>query len=69
MEGNYYARRKFALLNNFLDYMGIEPERLHFSWISSAEAGKFAEVATEVIENVKKIGPIKKLVKERAEVA
>ncbi|MBW1857703.1 MAG: hydrogenase iron-sulfur subunit [Deltaproteobacteria bacterium] len=69
MEGNYYARRKFALLNNHLDYIGIEPERLHFSWISSAEAGKFAEVATEVIENVKKIGPIKKLVKERAEVA
>jgi len=42
---------------------------LHFSWISSAEAGKFAEVATEVIENIKKIGPIKKLVKKRAEVA
>jgi F420-non-reducing hydrogenase iron-sulfur subunit len=49
--------------------MGIEPERLHFSWISSAEAGKFAEVATEVIKTIKKIGPIKKLVKERAEVA
>jgi len=42
---------------------------LHFSWISSAEAGKFAEVATEVIENIKKIGPIKKLVKERADIA
>jgi len=42
---------------------------LHFSWISSAEAAKFAEVATEVIENIKKIGPIKKLVKKRAEVA
>jgi len=41
---------------------------LHFSWISSSEAGKFAEVATEVIENIKKIGPIKKLVKKRAEV-
>ena len=42
---------------------------MHFSWISSAEAGKFAEVATERIENIKKIGPIKKLVKERVEVA
>jgi F420-non-reducing hydrogenase iron-sulfur subunit len=42
---------------------------LHFSWISSAEAGKFAEVATEVIGNIKKIGPIKKLVKEKAGVA
>ncbi|HDH87039.1 MAG: hydrogenase iron-sulfur subunit [Deltaproteobacteria bacterium] len=68
MEGNYYARRKFALLNNFFDYIGIEPERLQFSWVSSSEAPKFAEVATEVIENVKKVGPIKKLVKGRAEV-
>ena len=48
--------------------MGIEPERLHFSWISSSEAPKFAEVATEVIETVRKAGPIKKLVKTRAEV-
>jgi len=48
--------------------MGIEPERLHFSWISSSEAPKFAEVATEVIETVRKAGPVKKLVKTRAEV-
>jgi F420-non-reducing hydrogenase iron-sulfur subunit len=49
--------------------VGIEPERLHFSWISSSEAGKFAEVATEVIQTVREAGPIKKLVKERAQVA
>jgi len=41
---------------------------LHFSWISSSEAGKFATVAKEVIEKVKEAGPIKKLVKGRAEV-
>ena len=48
--------------------MGIEPERLQFSWISSSEAGKFADVAREVIEKVREVGPMKKLVKERAEV-
>jgi len=41
---------------------------LHFSWISSSEAPKFAQVATEVIEKVRGIGPIGKLVKARAEV-
>jgi F420-non-reducing hydrogenase iron-sulfur subunit len=48
--------------------MGIEPERLQFSWVSSSEAPKFAEVATEIIEKVKTVGPIQKLVKGRAEV-
>jgi F420-non-reducing hydrogenase iron-sulfur subunit len=56
------------MLKNFLEHVGIEPERLHFSWISSSEAGKFAEVATEVIQTVREVGPIKKLVKERAQV-
>lgn len=49
--------------------MGIEPERLQFSWISSSEAGKFAENAIEVIEGVKRVGPIKTFVKGRPEVA
>jgi len=42
---------------------------LHFSWISSAEANKFVEVAREVTEAVKEIGPAKYLIKKRAEVA
>jgi F420-non-reducing hydrogenase iron-sulfur subunit len=47
----------------------MEPERLHFSWISSAEATKFVEVAGEVIEAVKDTGPGNYLIKRRAEVA
>jgi F420-non-reducing hydrogenase iron-sulfur subunit len=49
--------------------MGIEPGRLHFSWISSAEANKFVKVANEVIQRVQETGPAKYLVKRRAEVA
>jgi coenzyme F420-reducing hydrogenase delta subunit len=41
---------------------------LQFSWISSSEAGKFAENATEIIEDVKRLGPIKRFVKGRSEV-
>jgi len=43
--------------------MGIEPARLHFSWISSAESTKFADVAKTVVEEVKKIGPNNRFVK------
>jgi coenzyme F420-reducing hydrogenase delta subunit len=47
----------------------MEPGRLHFSWISSAEATKFVKVASEVIQAVKDAGPAKHLIKGRAEVA
>ncbi|MBL6979085.1 MAG: hydrogenase iron-sulfur subunit [Desulfobacteraceae bacterium] len=69
MEGNYYARRKFALLKGLLEHIGIEPGRLNFSWISSAEATKFVDVAKTVAEEVKTLGPAKYFVKKRAEVA
>ncbi|MBW2050979.1 MAG: hydrogenase iron-sulfur subunit [Deltaproteobacteria bacterium] len=69
LAGNYYARRKFALFKDLLDYVGLEPGRLHFSWISSAEGEKFARVATEVIEAVKAAGPVKRLAKDRIKVA
>ncbi|MCP4754288.1 MAG: hydrogenase iron-sulfur subunit [Proteobacteria bacterium] len=65
MEGNYYARRKFALLANLMEHMGIERDRLHFSWISSAEASKFVEVVNKVTAAVKDLGPAKKFVKTR----
>jgi len=37
--------------------MGIEPGRLHFSWISSAEATKFVDLVKEITEQVRKLGP------------
>jgi len=52
-----------------LEHIGIEPGRLHFSWISSAEATKFVEVAKAVAEEVRSLGPARHLIKTRAEVA
>lgn len=69
IEGNYYARRKFALFSNLIEYMGIEPGRLHFSWISSAESTKFVDVVTEVTEAVRALGPQKNFVKHMPKVA
>jgi F420-non-reducing hydrogenase iron-sulfur subunit len=69
ISGNYYARRRFALLKNLIEYTGIEPGRLHFSWISSAEGTKFVEVAKEVTEAVTALGPAKYFIKREAEVA
>jgi coenzyme F420-reducing hydrogenase delta subunit len=49
--------------------MGIEPGRLHFSWVSSAEATKFQQVVTEVTGIVKALGPAPHYIKKLAEVA
>ena len=64
LEGNYYARRKFVLMGNLLTHMGLHRDRVQFSWISSAEATKFARVAQEVARTITALGPNEKLVKK-----
>ncbi len=59
--GNYYTRRRFSVFINLLEYVGIEKERFKIDWISAAEANKFATVMNEVLENVHRLGPNKKL--------
>ncbi len=68
IEGNYYARRKFNLMKNLLEHMGLEPGRVQFSWISSAESTKYVQVINEVIETVRKLGPAKDFVKDKPKV-
>ena len=63
ISGNYYARRRFTLLKDLLETVGIEPGRVNFSWVSAAEGEKFAQIVTQVIETVKALGPAKRLVK------
>ena len=56
-------------MKGLFEHIGIEPGRLQFSWISSAEATKFVEVARAVAKEVKALGPAGHLIKRRAEVA
>jgi len=64
IEGNLYARRKFALLNNLLTFIGVEPGRVQFSWISSAESTKFVKVVNEVTKKIRALGPSSSFVKQ-----
>jgi coenzyme F420-reducing hydrogenase delta subunit len=52
-----------------MDHMGIARDRLHFSWISSAESTKFVEVVNQVTSAIKGLGPIDRFVKKTAKVA
>lgn len=64
ISGNLVARRKFALLKSFLEYIGIEPERVQFSWVSASEGGRFAALINKFVRDVEKIGPSEKLIKK-----
>jgi len=63
--GNYYARRRMAITKKFLEYMGIESQRVQVSWVSASEGGKFAEVVTKVTKEMKEIGPNRLFTDER----
>jgi coenzyme F420-reducing hydrogenase delta subunit len=66
LSGNLAARRKFALVRELLTYAGIEPERVQFTWVSASEGGRFAAIVQKVVEQVRKLGPNRKLVKSYA---
>lgn len=68
VSGNYVARRKFAILNNLLEYAGIEKGRVRFSWVSAAEGKRFSQIMKEFTEEVKALGPAKRLVKNKIKV-
>ena len=57
-------QREETLLKDFLEYLGIEPGRVQFSWVSASEGSRFAELAKKVIKDVKELGPANKLLKE-----
>ena len=59
--GNFLARRRWMIFNDMLEFAGIEPGRIHFSWVSAAEGGKFVEVVNKVTDAVKALGPFGKL--------
>jgi len=56
-KGNYYARRRIAMVQDLLKSLGIPEERFHFEWVSASEGNRFAELIQEMTERVKKLGP------------
>ena len=59
--GNYYARRRLALLFSMLEYLGIEKGRTRVEWVSAAEGQRFAQVMNEFVETIHGLGENKRL--------
>ena len=61
IKGNYYARRKIALVRKLLDYVGLESQRFRMSWVSAAEGKKYTEVIQDFVDALKPLGSQTKL--------
>jgi F420-non-reducing hydrogenase iron-sulfur subunit len=61
IKGNYYARRRIALVKELLEFTGLEPERFQMSWVSAAEGTKYTKIIKDFVKTLKPLGPQKKL--------
>jgi len=57
LEGNLIAENRREALELLLEDFGLEPERFRLEWISASEGPKFAQVARELTETVRGLGP------------
>ncbi len=57
VEGNLRAEKRVERAKNLLDKIGLGKDRLEMFFMSSAEGGKFSEVAREMTEKIRKLGP------------
>jgi F420-non-reducing hydrogenase iron-sulfur subunit len=57
IEGNLRARKRVNYVKEVLKDIGIEPERVEMYNLSSAMGPRFAEIAQEMTQKIKELGP------------
>jgi F420-non-reducing hydrogenase iron-sulfur subunit len=57
LEGNLKAESRADAIKLMLQDFGIEEERFRLEWVSASEGKRFAQVVTEMVEQIKKLGP------------
>jgi len=60
-DGNYEATKRVALIHKLLESYGIEYERLKIELGLDPEGYRIPQLAKEMTEKLKKLGPVKKL--------
>ena len=56
--GNYRAKKRVCYVRSQLEETGIEGERLEMFNLSSAMGSRFAEIAREMTERIRAMGPL-----------
>ena len=55
--GNLRAKKRVIYVKEILEKIGMEPERVAMYNLSAGEGPRFAEIAREMTEKVKELGP------------
>jgi F420-non-reducing hydrogenase iron-sulfur subunit len=58
VSGNYKTQKRVVLLQNLLEGLGIERERLALEWVSASEGQRFADAVTAFTRRVTELGPL-----------
>ena len=57
LTGNYKARRRVNYVKKTLEEIGLEPERVEMFNLSAGQGPRFAEIANEMNDRIKELGP------------
>ena len=57
LKGNLRARKRVMYLKELLQELGIEPERAAIYNLSSAQGQRFAQIAQEMTDIIRALGP------------
>lgn len=55
--GNLRARKRVEYVGRLLETIGMEPQRVAMYNLSSGEGPRFAEIAREMTEKIRQLGP------------
>lgn len=57
ISGNFKAKKRVEKAKKLLSEINMEPERIQMYFMSAAEGSKFANVAKEMTETIRELGP------------
>lgn len=57
LTGNLKARKRVNYVKKVLEELGIEPERVEMYNLSAGEGPRFVEIAKEMTEKIRELGP------------
>jgi F420-non-reducing hydrogenase iron-sulfur subunit len=57
LTGNLKAKKRVRYVQGVLKEIGLEPERVEMFNLSAGEGPRFAEIAREMVERIKALGP------------
>jgi coenzyme F420-reducing hydrogenase delta subunit len=55
--GNFHARRRWIVFRSLLDFIGVDINRIHFTWVSAAEGAKWAKIVNSTVTQIRQLGP------------